>query len=599
MKNNVNNFDDKLVSKIKIKNGSVLICGFFCIILGLILFLTCYPDTVNTDSAQNFSSTETDFSYSKLSVKVVSPSLLTDDKKDTFHLVSDGLDFYIVKLGTDEYLETEKLRDYTNNPSGTWPASVTLYGTPVAFTDDVISKAIDYYNSYDLSPYLTVDNFSSVFGDYYLDTTANPQNNLALLAFIFCVIETIGLAFIYIYLVRCGKALTFSLIFFVGSWFILCAINMPDDFENNSLLLTGLYFVVLATILMIYFIIKKNKGVKEGSNENSDSAEQVENDEVIDSVYLEKTDDEILQSVYDECEKFFMSHSSTFGYCGGYNLLAFKNEPYEKQVKVIEIAKSEFVMSLFVYILLQASEKEHEKAIMFLRNIDADCLDEIKANFGLNDEGLKKALEKTNSTFASYDYREWRKSVFYNLSRMRDYDSGLKEEEFAAFLTNLQDAYNAYVGPLKDLDLIGEYAKTSADNEKSAVTINIFAFWLPLVLIILMIICFFIELFGDGGILFKGGWWSIAVFVVLIIWAAIGNDGRYCTCSNCKKWGSLKLEHDYIIDSYDTWRTKTITENGRNYTKQVAVRIDKHEEHYVCQHCGNKETKYRETETEL
>lgn len=203
MKNSVINFDDKLVSKIKMKNSSVLIWGFFCIILGLILFLTCYPDTVNTDSAQNFSSTETDFSYSKLSVKVVSPSLLTDDKKDTFHLVSDGLDFYIVKLGTDEYLETEKLRDYANNPSGTWTASVTLYGTPVAFTDDVISKAIDYYNSYDLSPYLTVDNFSSVFGDYYLDTTANPQNNLALLAFMFCVIETIGLAFIYIYLVRC------------------------------------------------------------------------------------------------------------------------------------------------------------------------------------------------------------------------------------------------------------------------------------------------------------------------------------------------------------------------------------------------------------
>lgn len=117
---------------------------------------------------------------------------------------------------------------------------------------------------------------------------------------------------------------------------------------------------------------------------------------------------------------------------------------------------------------------------------------------------------------------------------MRDYDSGLKEEEFAAFLTNLQDAYNAYVGPLKDLDLIGEYAKTSADNEKSAVTINIFAFWLPLILIVLMVICFFIELFGDGGILFKGGWWSVVVFVVLIIWAAIGNDGRYCTCSNCK-----------------------------------------------------------------
>lgn len=599
MKNSVINFDDKLVSKIKMKNSSVLIWGFFCILFGLILLLTCYPETLNTDSAQNFSSTKTDLSYSKLSVKIVSSSLFSDDNKDTFHLVSDGLDFYIVKLGTDEYLETEKLRDYTNNPSGTWPASVTLYGTPVAFTDDVISKAIDYYNSYGLSPYLTLDNFSSVFGDYYLDTTVNSQNNIALLAFAFCVIETFGLAFILIYLVRSGKVLTFSIIFFIGSWFILLAINMPDDFENDSLLLAGLYFVVLATIVMIYFIVKNNKKGQAGLNVNSNNAEQINNGEIINNVYLEKTDDEILQSVYDQCEKFFEAYSSNFAYCGGHNLLNFKNEPYEKQLEIIETTKAEFVMSLFVYILLQASEKEHKKAVMFLRNIDAGYLDEIKKNFGLSNDGLKKALEETDSLYAAYDYREWRKSVFYNLSRMRDYDWDLKEEEFIAFLTNLQNAYNAYVSPEKDLDLIGEYTKTSVDNAKSASTINIFAFWLPLVLIILMVICFFIELFSSDGEMFRFGWWSVAAFIILVIWAVIGNNGRINTCPNCKKWGALKLEHDYIIDSYETWRTKTITENARNYTKQVAVRIDKHEEHYVCQHCGKKETRYRETETQL
>lgn len=305
MKNNVNNFDEKLVSKIKMKNGSVLICGFFCILLGLILFLVIYPKSLRTDYIKDFSNTETNLSYSKLSVKIVSPSLLTDDNRDTFHLVSDGLDFYIVKLGTDEYLETEALRNYTNNPSGTWPASVTLYGTPVKFTDDVISKAIDYYNAYDLPTYLTKDNFSSVFGYYYLDTTVSSPNNSVLLTFAFCTIETLGLAFIFIYLVRCGKALTFSIIFFIGSWFILFAINMPDDFENTSFLLAGLYFLVLATIVMIYFIVKKNKVVDGKFELSNEKVEPVKSEKVLDNIYLEKTDDEILQTIYDEYEKFF------------------------------------------------------------------------------------------------------------------------------------------------------------------------------------------------------------------------------------------------------------------------------------------------------
>ena len=599
MKNNVNNFDEKLVSKIKMKNGSVLICGFFCILLGLILFLVIYPKSLRNDSIKDFSNTDTNLSYSKLSVEIVSSPLLVDDNNGTFYLVSDGEQFYVAKFGIDEYIETEKIRDYTSSSIGTKPAPVTIYGTPAAFTDDVISKAIDYYNAYDLPTYLTKDNFSSVFGYYYLDTTVSSPNNSVLLAFAFCTIETIGLAFIFIYLVRCGKALTFSIIFFIGSWFILIAINMPDDFENTSFLLAGLYFLVLATIVMIYFIVKKNKVVDGKFELSNEKVEPVKSEKVLDNIYLEKTDDEILQTIYDEYEKFFREKDVNFAYCGGYDLSIHRDEPFEEKSKIIEIAKSEFVMSLFVYILLQANEKEQKKAIKFLKNIDDDYLDEIKENFGLKHENLKEALSKTGSLFAAYDYCEWRKSVFYKIIEMRDYDWNLKEEEFINFLTNLQNAYNAFVKPENNLNLLGDYTKTSSENAKAASTINIFAFWLPLVLIVLMVICFFIELFGDGGILFKGGWWSVVVFVVLIIWAAIGNDGRYCTCSNCKKWGSLKLEHDYIIDSYDTWKTKTITENGRNYTKQVAVRIDKHEEHYVCQYCGNKETKYRETETEL
>ena len=175
----------------------------------------------------------------------------------------------------------------------------------------------------------------------------------------------------------------------------------------------------------------------------------------------------------------------------------------------------------------------------------------------------------------------------------------LKQEEWNQFLADVENAYRAYVGPQNSIDLLGQYGKTSVENANSASNISLFAFWLPLFLIIAMVIKFFMELLGEEGIVLSGGWWSLGFFVVLIIWVSIGNSGRYCTCANCHKWNSLKLDGDYIIDSRDTWKTKKYYENGRNYSKQVPIRVEKHEEHYTCEHCGNKEIKYRTTEREL
>ena len=56
-----------------------------------------------------------------------------------------------------------------------------------------------------------------------------------------------------------------------------------------------------------------------------------------------------------------------------------------------------------------------------------------------------------------------------------------------------------------------------------------------------MVILFFMELFGDGGIIIDCGWFSVGLFIILVIWAAIGANGKECTCPTCGKWDALKL----------------------------------------------------------
>ena len=247
-----------------------------------------------------------------------------------------------------------------------------------------------------------------------------------------------------------------------------------------------------------------------------------------------------------------------------------------------------------------------KKTKKFLRNINEEIYEVLENATKFDKEKIKLYLKEHDAEgdLANANFDAWRKAAFNLYTKIENVNAdkskfSLKQEEWNQFLADVENAYRAYVGPQNSIDLLGQYGKTSVENANSASNISLFAFWLPLFLIIAMVIKFFMELLGEEGIVLSGGWWSLGFFVVLIIWVSIGNSGRYCTCANCHKWNSLKLDGDYIIDSRDTWKTKKYYENGRNYSKQVPIRVEKHEEHYTCEHCGNKEIKYRTTEREL
>ena len=172
-------------------------------------------------------------------------------------------------------------------------------------------------------------------------------------------------------------------------------------------------------------------------------------------------------------------------------------------------------------------------------------------------------------------------------------------DEIEPYLLFLEESYNRYVKPEKELNILLNHQVNRGNNQGEASSKAWTYFYLPIVLIIAMVILFFMELFGDGGIIIDCGWFSVGLFIILVIWAAIGANGKECTCPTCGKWDALKLQSDRIIDSKDTWRTKTEYINNRRIEKQVAVRIDLHEQHYICENCNNETVKYVNKETIL
>lgn len=390
-----------------------------------------------------------------------------------------------------------------------------------------------------------------------------------------------------------------SVLFVLISYVIFFVINIPDDFENTFLLILGLGLIIVSTIV---FIKRISKSAKESSldtdiNNKEKIAVNSKKEEIVNE-FVGKSKEKILQEIYNKCEKFLDKYNHYFIFFGGWYDSYSRETDREKKEYFVDLSRSEFLMSLFIKILLNTSEKDKKKVTKFLKNLNSEYADEF---CGLSNEELQKQIADSNPSDddPGFDFDKWLKKSYNKLAAMKSYDWELNEEIWHDFILDIQNAYNAYVEPENSLNLLGQYEKTSAQNETDASNKAFVMLYLPVLLIIVMVIKFLIELFGESGIVMSGGWTSVIIFVVLIIWACIGGSGKSNTCSNCKKWNSLKLVDDRIIDSRDTWRTKNITQNGRTYQKQVAVRIDRHEEHYVCAHCGNKEIKYRDSEHQL
>ncbi len=587
-----------LVSEKK-KSKVLLGLGICLILLGIGIFLMYFNNAKDILPIDFVSATNED-DYSQIDVQFMTYSINDIYDSYTYHIVGDGEYFYIVKVDFDDWDKLATIREYTYSDGSYRPDPITIYGMPVPFDDDLIYQTISKYSDLGMSGELTYSNFNDYFGSYYLDATKSPlSSSLTLYMFIVCIVITIGIFLITKYLQK-EKMLPFTVLLLILSWIVLFAINIPDDFETTPLVVTGFYFVILSTGMFIYAILKRKK--------NEDNGNEVQNAALVHqkNEYENLDSEKILASIHDKYEEFKQKCGVTIIFIGGWNSAISDNASDEEVTKYLEYSIDDFTTSLFIKLLLNSTEEEMKKTKKFLRNINEEIYEVLENATKFDKEKIKSYLKEHDAEgdLANANFDAWRKAAFNLYTKIENVNAdkskfSLKQEEWNQFLADVENAYRAYVGPQNSIDLLGQYGKTSVENANSASNISLFAFWLPLFLIIAMVIKFFMELLGEEGIVLSGGWWSLGFFVVLIIWVSIGNSGRYCTCANCHKWNSLKLDGDYIIDSRDTWKTKKYYENGRNYSKQVPIRVEKHEEHYTCEHCGNKEIKYRTTEREL
>lgn len=313
--------------------------------------------------------------------------------------------------------------------------------------------------------------------------------------------------------------------------------------------------------------------------------------------------DKILQEVLKKFNKFNQENKFLFianhKFHDGFNA-AIENNDDEKIDQFLSVVTVQFYLSLFIYVYNNIDNSE--KTIEFFKNLYPElvCEEITKDQEKLVELGWDSYPKHLNNIIAHcMKMKKFRENCLAKGEKI-DEKSYALYDEFEPYMLFLEESYNNYVNPEKKLDIMLNHKSNNInENNKQASKIIFFGYYLPISLIILMVIMFFKEFLGDHGIIMEGGWFSIIFFIALIIWAAIGYDGKRLTCRYCGKFNSLKLTSDTIIESRDTWKTKTEYVNNRSYQKQVAVRVEIHERHYMCNNCHNETVRFENEEHEL
>lgn len=92
-----------------------------------------------------------------------------------------GMFPYIVCMPADRLSEFQEIYDYTfsSDPNAVAPEYGSISGYPMLIEEDLKELAIEYFNVFWNEEVLTEENFSEIVGDYYLDTTYQPDNGAA------------------------------------------------------------------------------------------------------------------------------------------------------------------------------------------------------------------------------------------------------------------------------------------------------------------------------------------------------------------------------------------------------------------------------------
>ena len=153
------------------------------------------------------------------------------------------------------------------------------------------------------------------------------------------------------------------------------------------------------------------------------------------------------------------------------------------------------------------------------------------------------------------------------------------EQEILSFLRDIENEYNSFVNPEHKLTY---FSNKSTKTEIIRNEANTKIFWLivfPLIALVICIYLFFSEISYSIGAI--GG-------IISFIWLMIGLVGKSNTCKKCKKWNSLEVIGEKVLETYTTTEKRTnYTSSGNAYYTKEVVTKQNILQTLQCSECGD------------
>lgn len=170
----------------KINSKTKSLIGIILILLSIILeilMVNNYND--EKKSAKPYEEAKSSGEYVYVDVTGFTDYFATytnDDSKQYYHFLFDGKYLYIGKI---------KPNNYNKLPG-------RIYGYTTAIPSELVSIAIDEYNSYSDEDVVSSENFYETFGTYYIDNYRSPQDDLIGFTILLSISFIIGIVLIII-----------------------------------------------------------------------------------------------------------------------------------------------------------------------------------------------------------------------------------------------------------------------------------------------------------------------------------------------------------------------------------------------------------------
>lgn len=183
--------------------------------------------------------------YAKLDVQyLLDYFAVYDDQpnKKAFIAYDEDSIMYIVVLNENDITKLQKILDYTyaeEEPEEV-PAPVSIYGKTEEISSDLKKLAISYYNEVYGQEFLTNSNFENYFGIYYLDTNIDFTESSLFTGVISAgIFGVIGLILIIVFILRKNKTKKVLEKYNDNMYKLLNSIDMESCYYNKK---TKVYF---------------------------------------------------------------------------------------------------------------------------------------------------------------------------------------------------------------------------------------------------------------------------------------------------------------------------------------------------------------------